>query len=266
AKNRSVWPAQDAIDCHPMSVRTSRTSMTTSEASDGHTRRAFRRDCGSPTSTIFPRCQKSTQCAPPIGLIGEVDMSAAEALAGGGQALAGGPVGPGLDRLALAPGVAGDTAHRHLDPETGRSALLLRLAAPEPVLPVVPGPGPARLHDRARVADGAGLGLADLAGLRPFPRGSEEDGCVPVADRVRHPGRTARHRCGRQHGHDRLLQGRPGEFRREEKRRVGGGWGGPVPRPVLLCPNPITAKQSKKELILDVCNLLSRYDRQEGAK
>jgi hypothetical protein len=51
---------------------------------------------------------------------------------------------------------------------------------------------------------------------------------------------------------------------RTEGRRAGVGdsWGDPFPQPRLfVCPNPITPKQSKKELIWDVCNLCHRYHR-----
>src|SRR5437588_3890055 len=205
AKNRSVWPLQDAIDCQATSVRTSRTSMTISEASDADTEEGLSERTQIPDVDNFLTTSE-------INAMHQPDRSdrrrryVAGMLPRRGQALASRAVGPGLDGLPLAPGVPGDPAHRHLDAEAGGGALLLGLAAPEAVLTVVAGPRAAGAHDRAGVTDRAGLGLADLTSLRAFPGRREEDGCVPGADRVRHPGRTARHRCGRQHGHDRLLQ------------------------------------------------------------
>src|SRR4051812_10132695 len=65
--------------------------------------------------------------------------------------------GARLDRLAVALRVAGDAADRHVHPEARRGALLLGLAAPEPVLAVLAGPVPAGREHRALHAHGTGL-------------------------------------------------------------------------------------------------------------
>ena len=80
----------------------------------------------------------------------------------------------GCDGFAVAAGVAGHAAHRHVDPEAGRGAVLFGLAAPEAVLAVLASPAPARVHDRAGRADRPGPGLPEEAGLRAFPRRCEE--------------------------------------------------------------------------------------------
>ena len=157
AKNRSVCPLQEAIDCQAAPrVGASRRSMTISEASDADTERAFPRERRSQTSTIVPRRQKSTQCVSPIGTIGYSDNEVT-LLPGGSEPLAGGPVGPSLHRLPLATRVPGDAADRHLDAETGGSTLFLGLAAPEAVLTVVAGPAPARPTSPGRRGRSSGL-------------------------------------------------------------------------------------------------------------
>ncbi len=70
--------------------------------------------------------------------------------------------------------VAGNPADRHVDPEAGRGAVFLRLAAPESVLAVLTGPVAAVDQRGARTAHGAGLGLARVAGLGTLARGCEE--------------------------------------------------------------------------------------------
>src|SRR3954447_7940566 len=93
------------------------------------------------------------------------------------------------ERTGLAAGVPGDPADRHVDPVTGQRPVLLGLAAPEPVLPVLPGPGLARGQDGADEADLAGLGFPPGPGLGPFAGGGEEQVRLPVAGCDRLPGR-----------------------------------------------------------------------------
>src|SRR5260221_7764461 len=226
AKNRSVCPLQDAIDCQAApEVGSSRTSMTISKASDADTENLSER-------MRIPDIVKFLTTSE-INAMRQPDRSdrhrryLAGILARSSQALASRAVRPGGHRLALAAGVPGDAADRHFHAEPGGGALLLGLPAPEAVLPAVAGPAAARPHGGAGVTDGTRPGLANLAGLGAFARRREENGCVPVADRVRHPGRTARHRCGRQHGHDQLLRSRPGISK--GKGRSGGLVGGSGP-------------------------------------
>ena len=89
----------------------------------------------------------------------------------------------GCDGLAGASRVAGNAAHRHVDPEAGGGAVLLGLAAPEAVLAVLASPAPAGVHDRAGRADRPGPGLPEEAGLGSFPRGCEEQFRLPGARR-----------------------------------------------------------------------------------
>ena len=94
---------------------------------------AFREDADPRRGQVNPRRQKSTQCVSPVR------RSATEIwrgiLAGSSEALPGRAVRPGLDGLALAAGVPGDAADRHVDPEPGGGALLLGFAAPGSALP-----------------------------------------------------------------------------------------------------------------------------------
>ena len=76
---------------------------------------------------------------------------------------------------AVALGVAGDTPDGHVDAVPGGGALLFGLATPEAVLAVLTCPLTARREDGAVGADGAGLGLAHVAGLGPLAGGSEEE-------------------------------------------------------------------------------------------
>src|SRR5688500_18784186 len=67
----------------------------------------------------------------------------------------GDPVTARGDGAAVALRVAGDPADGHVDPEPGGGALLLGLAAPEPVLTVLACPVAALEQDRAVAADRA---------------------------------------------------------------------------------------------------------------
>src|SRR5687767_2266364 len=87
----------------------------------------------------------------------------------------GDPVTARGDGAAVALRVAGDPADGHVDPEPGGGALLLGLAAPEPVLTVLACPVAALEQDRAVAADRACPALADYPGLGPLPRRREEE-------------------------------------------------------------------------------------------
>ncbi len=114
-------------------------------------------------------------------------MEMAGPLTGSGQPLAGGTVGPGLDRLPLTPGIPGNPPDGHLDPEPGGGALLLGLAAPEAVLPVLTPPGPAGFQHGADLAQLTSLRLPAGAGLGPFPRRCEEEPGLAAAHGTRSP-------------------------------------------------------------------------------
>src|SRR5438270_4647194 len=124
AKNRSVCPLQDAIDCQAApEVWSSRTWMTTSKASAAVTEDLSER-------MRIPDIVKLTTTSE-IGARRQPDRSdrqrryLAGILARSSEALASRAVGPGGHRLALAAGVPGDAAHRHLHAEPGGGALLL---------------------------------------------------------------------------------------------------------------------------------------------
>src|SRR5438270_5914334 len=86
-----------------------------------------------------------------------------------------------------APGIAGDAPDRHVDPVAGHGPLFLRLAAPEAVLPVLPGPGLARCENGTGQTELAGLGLAAGPGLGPLTGRGEEEIGLAVAGRDRLP-------------------------------------------------------------------------------
>src|SRR5262249_14772824 len=94
----------------------------------------------------------------------------------------------GLHRPPVALRVAGDAADRHVDPVAGGGALLLGLAAPEPVLAVLTGPVAAGLERDAGPADGACARLAQDPGLGPLAGGGEEEAGLADAGGVGGPG------------------------------------------------------------------------------
>src|SRR5205814_8055797 len=66
--------------------------------------------------------------------------------------------------------------------------LLLGLATPEAVLPLLPGPPPTRVQNGADRAHQTGLGLAVDPRLGPFPGRTEEDVPTAAAGALGHPG------------------------------------------------------------------------------
>src|SRR5581483_1007746 len=142
----------------------------------------------------------------------------------------------GLDGLAVALRVAGDAADGHVDAEARGGALLLRLPAPEAVLPVLTRPLAARGDDAAVQADRPGPGLAQHPGLGALTRRCEEEvgladalgaagpGQRPGEDQVRDG--LSRHRRPPRHGSTRQYLGAGDAV-------SGRRWGVPAPRSVL---------------------------------
>src|SRR5262249_39037892 len=103
------------------------------------------------------------------------------------EAVSGDAGGAGPHRPAAPLRVTRYPADRHVDPEAGRRALLLGLAAPEAVLAVLARPVAAVLQDGTRGAHGPGLALAHDSRLRPLAGRGEEQLGATLARGVRRP-------------------------------------------------------------------------------
>ncbi len=139
----------------------------------------------------------------------------------------------GLHRGAVALGVAGDTPDGHVDAVPGSGAFLFGFATPEAVLAVLTRPLAARHEDLAVVADGAGLGLTHVAGLRTLASGGEEEVVLASTRCGAGPGERAgedeaRHSFS--HGH------RKTPVSARNAGDSGSRWGEPAPRVVLRNP------------------------------
>src|SRR5690606_28258438 len=151
------------------------------------------------------------------------------------------------DGGAVALGVAGHAAHRHVDAEAGRSPVLLGLAPPEAVLTVLTRPAPARVDDLATHADRTSPGLPQEPGLGTLARGGEEQFGLTSAGCLARP----RERAGEQQAGDGLGRHLVLQSRGNVVRQCGSGWpvGGTRP-PLALRPPwlPIRFNLSNKQL------------------
>src|SRR6185295_844432 len=139
----------------------------------------------------------------------------------------------GLDGGAVPLGISGDAADGHVDAVAGGGALLFRLATPEAVLAVLTGPLAAGLQDHTVGADGADLGLADVAGLGPLPGRREEEVVLTPTGGRPGPGQwagedQARDSFGCGHQETPVSAWKAGDS--------GSRWGEPTPRVVLHAP------------------------------